>query len=125
MDLVGEFLKHFEFYAQILIWLIIVIYYIRPGKLSRLHLTIIVAGFLILTNVFDFFLAQYLVLAWIIFNGTEIMIGKYLGLTLLIIIIILGPGSFVYYLLSLMLYLIVLASFIFSASGKLQKMVQS
>lgn len=123
MDLLGEFLKYFEFYAQVLVWLIIVIYYIKPGKLNRIHLTIIVAGFLILTNVFDFFLAQYLVIAWIIVNGTEIMVGKYLGLTILIIIIILGPGSFVYYFLSLVLYIIILASFTFSAVKKVEESV--
>ncbi|MBU1120902.1 hypothetical protein KJ660_03400 [Candidatus Micrarchaeota archaeon] len=119
MDLITDFMAYYKYLMAVLVFIIITVFYLNPKPLNRGKFIVLVSGFLVISTVFDFFMAWWFVLAWLAFHGVEVWTGRAFNISLLILLLFLEPYSFPFILLAIAIHISVFASFVAAAFNKM------
>ncbi len=107
--------------VEILIWIAIAISLLVKRGSERLHMVIILAGYLIISfYLYNFFLAATLMTMWFLFIGVGYFVSRGILIVLLIIMLLLGYANPFFYFIAVILYIITLTNFIFSSFRQLK-----
>lgn len=119
MDLITDFIAYYKYLIALLILIIIAVFYLNPRPLNRGKFIVLLGGFLVISTIFDFFLAWWFVLAWLAFHGVEVWTGRAFNISLLVLLLFLEPYSFPFILLAIVVHISVFACFVAAAFNKM------
>ena len=123
-----EFLSWYDLILNILIFFAIVVHMlVCKNNTQRLHMIIIVIGFFAILYFFEanFFIAQTVIVMWVIFNNLETMVSRTFLILLLVGLLFISYSSPLFYFITIIFYVIVLAGFILSAFREIGKMISA
>jgi hypothetical protein len=112
----------FELVVQALIWISVVVVFLKKKGYEKIYFLIIVVGYLlILYFIQNFYLAATFISLWFIFMGTKFFVSKPVLYSLFIALLFLGFANPFFYIVSIVIYILTLSNFLLSTLKDLKE----
>ena len=106
-------LNLYELLITVLVWLCVLINLVYKKGSDRIHLILVVIGYLIIISFAqNFFVSTTFMCIWFLFSGVKFFVSKEILLLLFIIILVLGFANPFFYIISYVIYTLTLMNFI-------------